>query len=120
MKTCAECRWPAEIGSRCGDHWVARQARQHGLRNVKWYEVRRQEFIHMLLARYTAISEGEPVPDTADFMRVFAEARVESSFQKIRDIISAADRAARKERHDRESAAAAGSAGSGRRPEDRR
>jgi hypothetical protein len=98
MKQCAECRWPAEIGSRCGDHWVSRHAKRHGLCNVKWFEDRRQTFIHMLLARYTAIVEGAPIPSIECFERLYAEARVESNLQKIRTIIIAADRAARRER----------------------
>jgi hypothetical protein len=118
MKQCAECRWPAEIGSRCGDHWVTRHAKQHNLCNVKWFLEKRETFIHLLIARYTAIVEGAPDPDTSCFERLFAEARVPSSLQKIRTIVNAADRAARKERHERESAA--GSAGRGRRTEDRR
>jgi hypothetical protein len=100
---CAKCSNESTIGSRCGLHWLQRQARLHGIANVKWFLDHEDLMVQLMVARYTAIAEGYRgpdgrAPDAVYYENLFARARTTDGINSIRAIVKALDRVAMAQR----------------------
>jgi hypothetical protein len=96
LPSCVECDLPAAIGSKCGLCYVRTHAKRRGLWKKKWFQFRLKFFVAALVGRFWAIEQGQSPGDIEAL--VYQVARDEChravNADKVREIISAADKLA--------------------------
>lgn len=109
ISKCYECSAPPLVGTRCMKHMTRRIARREKLLNALWYLSNEEPFLRLLTGRYVALSCGAEPGDAEVIIRVFHNGKWHVDHRKqggqlqknrVRKIIKAVDRAARRE-HDR-------------------